>query len=333
MDLMRYVLSIAVIIAHVDYLTGYHTPFPFSSFEAVGGFFAISGFLMYPNYIRHGDTLKYTRQRARRILPPYVFIVISCALGFSLISDLPISSYFRSKGLAAYIGANLSFLNWLHPDLPGVFQGDAYVFPAVNGSLWTMKVEWCLYFSVPCFIWLSSVMKRFSHHWLAMIVIALSIIYRLMFTFLYASTGNEIYNILRRQIFGQLAFFYVGMLIYFIKDFFMANLWIILIAGMVGKILIPYFSVTLQIIVEPFAISAIVMALSLLPYDIKCLHHRNNISYEMYLFHYPIIQLGIWFGLMSVGKAAMTAYVFLTTTLLAFIVHIGIERFMIRNGH
>lgn len=333
MDLMRYVLSIAVIIAHVDYLTGYHLPFPLSSFEAVGGFFAISGFLMYPNYIRHGDALKYTRQRARRILPPYVFIVISCALGFSLISDLPISSYICSKGLVAYIGANISFLNWLHPDLPGVFQGNAYVSPAVNGSLWTMKVEWCLYFSVPCFIWLSSVMKRFPRHWLAVAVIALSIIYRQMFTLLYDSTGNEIYNILRRQIFGQLAFFYVGMLIYFIKDFFTANLWTILIAGVVSKIIIPYFSTTLQIILEPFAISAIVMALSLLPYDIKCLRHRNNISYEMYLFHYPIIQLGIWMGFLTAGKIAMTAYVFLATTLLAFIVHIGTERYLTHTRH
>lgn len=333
MDLMRYVLSIAVIIAHVDYLTGYHIPFPLSSFEAVGGFFAISGFLMYPNYTRHRNALKYTRQRARRILPPYLFIVIACALGFSLISDLPVSNYFHSKGLAAYLAANISFLNWLHPDLPGVFQGDDYISSSVNGSLWTMKVEWCLYLSVPCFIWLSKKMKRLPCHWLALTIIVLSIIYRQMFTYLYASTGNEIYNILRRQIFGQLAFFYAGMLIYFIKDFFSDNLWTILIAGVVCKILLPYFSVTLQIIIEPFAISAIVMTMSLLPYDLKCLRHRYNISYEMYLFHFPIIQLGIWLGILSLGKLTMMAYVFLTTAILAFIVHIIIERYITHTRH
>lgn len=333
MDIMRYILSIAVIIAHVDYLTSYNIYFPLSSFEAVGGFFAISGFLMYPNYIRHGNALRYTRQRARRILPPYAFIVIACALGFSLISDLPASSYFQSGGVTAYLGANISFLNWLHPDLPGVFQGESYVTQAVNGSLWTMKVEWCLYFSVPCFIWLSSKIKRIPTHWIALIIIVLSIIYRQVFTLLYYSTGNEIYNILRRQIFGQMAFFYVGMLIYFVKDIFTAHLWHILIAGVVCKIFLPYISPSLQIIIEPFAISAIVLALSLIPYDIKCLRHRNNVSYEMYLFHFPIIQLGIWLGLSSEGKTAMITYVFLATTLLAYIVHLFIERCQSRRVH
>lgn len=44
MDIMRYVLSIAVIIAHINYLTGYRVYFPMTSFEAVGGCFAISGY-------------------------------------------------------------------------------------------------------------------------------------------------------------------------------------------------------------------------------------------------------------------------------------------------
>ncbi|MDE6547842.1 MAG: acyltransferase [Muribaculaceae bacterium] len=333
MDLMRYVLSIAVIIAHVDYLTGYSLYFPLSSFEAVGGFFAISGFLMYPNYVRHGDTLKYTRQRARRILPPYIFIVIACALGLSMTSNLPAFSYFQSEGVAAYLGANISFLNWLHPDLPGVFEGDSYVTQAVNGSLWTMKVEWCLYFSVPIFIWISSFFKRIPHHWMALLVILISIIYRQIFTYLYISTGNEIYDILRRQIFGQLAFFYAGMLIFFVKDFFIRNIWAILIVGILFKLLLPLASITLQIIIEPFAISAIILALSLLPYDIKRLRHRNNISYEMYLFHFPVIQLGIWFGICGFGKITFWAYVFIATSLLSLAVHLCNERWLSFNRH
>ncbi|MDE6193019.1 MAG: acyltransferase [Muribaculaceae bacterium] len=333
MDLMRYVLSIAVIIAHADYLTGYGLPFPFSSFEAVGGFFAISGFLMYPNYVRHGNALSYTRQRVRRILPPYLVIVVACALGFCLVSDLPPASYFSSEGLVAYLGANISFLNWLHPGLPGVFQGDGYVTDAVNGSLWTMKVEWCLYFSVPCFIWLLSVIKHVPRHWMALLVIALSIVYRLLFTYLYASTGNEIYNILRRQIFGQLAFFYTGMLVWFIRDFFASNIRTILVCGVVLKVLLPYVPSVVQIIVEPFAISAVVVALSLLPCDIKWLRHRRNVSYEMYLFHFPLIQLGIWLGLPSVGKGTMLAFTFAATVILALIVHLAVERCLLSARH
>lgn len=331
MDLMRYVLAIAVLIAHIDYLTGFHIVFPLSSFEAVGGFFAISGFLMYPNYLRHGDPVRYTRQRARRILPPYMFIVLASAFGFSLISDIGIHDYFISKGLWAYLGANISFLNWIHPDLPGVFQSDAYVTPAVNGSLWTMKVEWCLYFSVPLFIWLTSCLKRLKPVWIALAVIAVSIIYRQIFTFLFDATGNEIYNILRRQIFGQLAFFYAGMLVYFIKDFFLRHTVPMLLLGLALKLILPLTSPALAIIIEAFAITSIVMAISLFPYDMKFLRHRNNISYEMYLFHFPVIQLGIYLGVTSMGLVMTLAYTFAVTAALSLVVNISFERWLAHN--
>lgn len=333
MDLMRYVLSIAVIIAHLDYLAGYSIPFPLSSFEAVGGFFAISGFLMYPNYIRHSDPIRYARQRGRRILPAYVFIVLACALGGCLVSELPVAAYFSSMGLLEYLGANLSFLNWLHPDLPGVFTGDGYVTSAVNGSLWTMKVEWCLYLSVPCFVWLLGVVKRSQPRWMALAVIVLSIAYRLFFTWLYDATGHELYNILRRQIFGQLAFFYAGMLVYFIKDFFVGHIWLMLVAGITLRILLPWLPTGVYVAVQPFAITAIVMALSLLPADIKMLRHRHNVSYEMYLFHFPVIQLGIWLGLPRAGKIQMIAFAVTVTVALAIAVHIAVERCLSRNSH
>lgn len=331
-DLMRYVLAIAVVISHINYLTGYSIPFPLSSFEAVGGFFAISGFLMYPNYTRHSDPLRYTRQRARRILPPYLFIVLACAFGFAFISDLPLTEYFTSKGLAGYLGANVTFLNWLHPDLPGVFNGGEYVSPAVNGSLWTMKVEWCLYFSVPIFVWVAGHMRRLPAAWIALAVIAVSIAYRQAFTWLYDSTGREIYEILRRQIFGQLSFFYAGMLVYFIKDLVIRHAIPVLLLGTAIRIILPFTTESAAIIFEPFAIAAIVMSISLFPRDIKFLRHRNNISYEMYLFHFPLIQLGIHLGLREAGTTAMVAFSLISTVILAFAVHVGFERWLLPNN-
>lgn len=330
MDIMRYLLSIAVIIAHINYLTDSSIPFPISSFEGVGGFFALSGFLMYPNYVRHNNLIKYTRQRARRILPPYFFIVIAAALCLSVVSYLNPYEYYTSDGFFAYLGANLSFLNWLHPELPGVFQGTDYVTQSVNGSLWTMKVEWCLYFSVPCFIWLINHIKHIRKHWFALGVIIVSIIYRLIFTNLYYATGNEIYNILRRQIFGQLSFFYAGMLIYFMKDYFIRHLWVFFLIGISLRVLMNISGIC-SIILEPFAISSIVLSLSLFPYSIKKLIHRNNISYEMYLFHFPIIQLGIFLGIKSSGVWTTITYVFASTIIISFCVHMVINRWILKR--
>lgn len=333
MDLMRYVLAIAVIIAHVDYLVGFSLPFPFSSFEAVGGFFAISGFLMYPNYVRHADLVKYTRQRARRILPPYIFIVVACAIGFCLVSSLPPRAYFSSNGLLAYLAANLSFLNWLHPDLPGVFQDPAYITPAVNGSLWTMKVEWCLYFSVPCFVWMLSRLRIGARYWLPLAVIMASVAYRLFFTYMYNRSGNEVYDILRRQIFGQLSFFYAGMLVWFVKDFFTKHIGVMLLAGLSLRLLLPHMPLSLQILMEPFAVTAIVLSISLLPWDIRWLRHRRNISYEMYLFHFPLIQLGIWLGIPGSGQLPFWIFAFAATAVLALAVHIALDRCLEGRRH
>lgn len=327
MDIVRYLLALAVIVAHTNSIAGYNMPFFISSFEAVGGFFALSGFLMYPNYVRHDNCIGYIGQRARRILPPYIFIVVVAALFLVVASTLPLSEYFTSKGFYAYLAANLSFLNWLHPDLPGVFRGLDFHTSAVNASLWTMKIEWCLYFSVPLFIFLLSRIKHISPISLAAIIIVVSILYRLYFFNLYIQTEKEIYNILSRQIFGQLSYFYCGMLIYFFKDTFSHHL---LLMGAIGMILV-FLSRILDygnILLNPFGISMAVMAISMMPYSIPILNTRTNISYEMYLFHFPIIQFGIFLGINTRNIWIEYLYVLGVTILLSFIAHISIERLM-----
>ncbi|MBD5348450.1 MAG: acyltransferase [Bacteroides sp.] len=329
MDIVRYLLSLAVIVDHTNIVAGYDMPFFISSFEAVGGFFALSGFLMYPNYLRHDNCMGYLGQRARRILPPYIFIVVGAALFLVIASTLTPTEYFTSKGFYAYLAANLSFLNWLHPDLPGVFQGVEFNISAVNASLWTMKIEWCLYFSVPIFIFFLSRIKRLSTISLSVIIIIISILYRLYFSNLYIQTEKEIYHILSRQIFGQLSYFYFGMLIYFLKDIFSRNL---LLMGIIGIALV-YLSRILDygsIILNPLGISMTVMAISMIPYSIPLLSSKNNISYEMYLFHFPIIQFGIFLGVHTYNIWIEYLYVLSVTIVLSLLAHFSLEKLIKR---
>lgn len=326
MDLMRYVMSIAVIIAHINGAIGSDIPFFLTSYEAVGGFFAISGFLMYPNYIRHNNFKLYTLHRARRILPPYIFIVVAAALCLVAVSCLTWREYFLSSGFWKYLAANLSFLNWLHPDLPGVFQGVRYATSAVNPSLWTMKVEWCLYLSVPIFVFLQAHLSKLRKETLVLELIALSVLYRLIFTYFYFSTGSQIYDILRRQIFGQFSFFYAGMLIFFLRSKIERHPLFTIAIGFFLWVVMKCSPYWFSIFLEPFAISAVVLGISLLPYDITPLRHKNNISYHLYLFHYPVIQLGIYFGIAVCGPTAMTLYVFAVTTLLSLFAHFSLKK-------
>lgn len=323
MDLVRYVLAFAVFLSHIQFLAGIEMWFPLTSYDAVGGFFALSGFLMYHSYTKHHSFLRYTAQRARRILPPYIFIVVLCAFGLLFLSDLPPAVYLGSAGLWEYLGANLAFLNWLQPYLPGVFKGAANVAPYVNGSLWTMKVEWCLYFSVPLFVWLLGLTfgkkrRRIGKSSLALMVIAISIIYRLVFYFLWLNTQKPIYDLLGRQIFSQLAFFYCGMYIYFHREWFMRHNLLMLLLGVVLYIVGSAGPIPM-ILFTPVGLSVLVMSLSFIPKDIAVLRHRGNISYEIYLFHWPVIQTTVSLGLLQFGSTAFCAITIAATVLLSLV--------------
>lgn len=324
MDLLRYVLAMAVIVAHTNEIAGYNVCFPVSSYDAVGGFFALSGFLMYPSFMKHKSVKLYTIHRARRILPPYLFIVVACTFLLFSISTLSAKDYFSSPGVWKYLLANGSFLNWLHPDLPGVFHDAEHTTSAVNASLWTMKVEWCLYFSVPLFIWVVSRVK-IRKEYLAIFVIILSVVYRLIFSYLYYNSGQQIYNILSRQIFGQLSYFYCGMLIYFfINHYHRHNL----IYGMIGASLymVSKTDPICQVVLGPVGLSMLIMSISFLDYDIKAFRHNNNLSYDMYLFHFPFVQLSIYFGVNRYGAVTEFSFVIISTLILSWFVNTYIER-------
>ncbi len=295
MDLLRYALALGVMVAHYNELGGHDVPYPITSFESVGGFFALSGFLIYPSFEKHRALGDYLRRRARRILPPYFFIVLTCAVGLVFASPLPADLYFGSGGFWGYLGANLTFLNFLHPDLPGVFAGPEYLLPAVNGSLWTMKIEWCLYLSVPLVVWLVS-RFRWNRRATAAAIAVLSIAYRLVLELLYERTGNPWLEVLSRQFFGQLSYFYMGVLIYLYRDAFKRRLLGWGIAGLVLYLCagaLPGGGT----VVAPVAIAILVLAISLTERTPGLLRHRHNVSYEMYLFHFPAIQLLIFTGL------------------------------------
>ena len=72
LDIVRYYLSFAVLFAHFAELTGTTNYFPTSSYTAVGGFFMLSGFLVFYSYLRNKTLKQYFLRRAQRILPPYV---------------------------------------------------------------------------------------------------------------------------------------------------------------------------------------------------------------------------------------------------------------------
>lgn len=291
MGLVRYILATAVIIAHFNVIYESSFRFMISSYDAVGAFFALSGFLMFGSYIKNDNLKKYLAGRAKRILPPYFLIVMVAAFGLVAVSSLSPHQYFSSSQFWRYLISNLCFLNFLQPTLPGVFTSSPV--PAVDASLWTMKVEITLYLTVPIIIGAITYLRKksikLSLNAYMIIIYILSLCYRMFFTIRYEMTQEEIYLILGRQFLGQLMYFYSGVLIFLNFELFKRyRKWILIVTLII--FLLCNGNIYYRITAGPIVTAMLVLSFSFFRGGVKWFNY-NNISYEMYLFHFPIINL------------------------------------------
>lgn len=284
-DAIRYILAIVIVISHYSALSGNEVWFGVNVIsERVSIFFVISGYFSVMMYLKNPKPKEFAIRRFKRLLPAYWLTIIVSAVTFSLFSELDIKDYFCSSQLYSYVCYNMLFANFVEPSLPGVFTHNELT--AVNGALWTMKVEIMLLFTVPLFY---LAQKRFGIYKSLVVILLFSTVYRIAFEYLYDSTHNNIYSILERQVGGQLVYFYSGAAVYFFQKTIFSKLPILLCIS-----LLVYIFQSKLTVLEYFAPLAIAICTISVAYHFKFLNIANrfpNISYSMYLVHFPVIQL------------------------------------------
>ena len=158
-DIVRLILAIVVVFVHCYALSESSSlniiNHLMSGPVAVEGFFAISGFLIFASYERTASLREYFSNRAFRILPGYWLSTVFCVLiGFSM-------GHFQ---VGKFLIANLTFMNFLHPNIAGVFDLNP-ANNAMNGALWTITIEVMFYLAVPVIIWLCRRLHRDAVLW------------------------------------------------------------------------------------------------------------------------------------------------------------------------
>lgn len=110
---------------------------------AVKIFFVISGFLITKSYINDSNAFRYLVRRFFRIFPALILVcfLVAFVLG-PIVSEDDTATYFGSLEPLKYFIMNSCLLP-IH-SLPGVFIDNPYP-GAVNGSLWTLPVEFSMY--------------------------------------------------------------------------------------------------------------------------------------------------------------------------------------------
>lgn len=328
-DEIRFLLAFFVLMAHTQalanaqelhWLTRY-----FDSDFAVKGFFAISGYLVTKSFYSSRSVLEYFEKRARRIYPAYVGVIVFCVLVGLLATSLSVSDFLHSAGLYKYLAANLAFANFLQPTLPGVFSHNTM--NAMDGALWTIKIEVMLYFLVP-FLVLGY--RRIN----ALVTLILAFVIGFVwYTYFQFGFDHSIGPVLSRQFPGQLPYFALGS---FLAVSPLPVKWrniLMVIAGIYilsGLNHVRPYAEYLNMLAYP----VFVIGLSQIRQLSFGIGRLGDMSYGIYLFHFPIIQLLMDRGIYEINPYLGLGLSIVMTLTMAFLSwHLLEKGFLKRSSH
>lgn len=286
-NLLRFVAAVFVIFSHSFYVAASQED-PFSFFchkqtnfggVAVAILFFLSGFYVTKSLYKKNDVKEYLSKRCIRIFPQlWIVVILSVLVLGPIFTTLSLGEYFTNCGTYLY------FLNAIllpTHNLPGVFENNIYD-ATVNGPLWTMPVEFVAYcvlavvLAVSKHIFKNEKLQKVFH---LVCVCALLVV----FIFLDVFIKNDFLITVVRP----LIIFFVGVLycdyaekIKLNVPFALAMIVIMVISCKTGMlnyalmICLPYVVVTLTLGIKQIKINSKILV----------------ISYEMYLFGWPIQQ-------------------------------------------
>lgn len=301
LDLLRLLAAAGVMALHIADLSA-HPALTFLHLAdtklALSTFFIISGHLVFMSCERSPSLADYAERRLRRILPAYVVVVMACALLGVLFSTLPPSDYFGAAWLR-YLGANLSFLNFLQPSLPGVFAANPYPGAPVNGALWTIKVELMFYVAVP---FLVAACRRHGHRRVLGLGYLFGCVWWGGFMALAWQTGKGGYAELAKQMPGQLMFFLPGAWAWYEGERLRSQGHRVGVVGLLLLALAYQWDQTRPtpgVFLYPLALTLCVFWVAHILRPLANVARHGDLSYGIYIVHFPVIQALIQLGAFS----------------------------------
>jgi len=290
-DLLRFIFASMVFLVHAHILSG--APGlsilgdVLSSEIAVKSFFVVSGFLIFMSFENSRSLGSYFTKRIRRIYPAYFVVTTGTLLVWALFGDARIDQIFSFQTLR-YVVANLVFMNFIQHDLPSLFSHNPL--HAVNGALWTLKVEVLFYMCVPLIVLAS---QRFGRIFIFLALYGLSVGYTVLLENMATKTGASMYLELQRQLPGQLTFFIAGASAYYFFPLFKRH------AGLLVGLSIIAFMLRFYLpwsIVEPAALGVLVIFFACAVPYLGNFGKYGDLSYGIYIIHFPILQTLISYG-------------------------------------
>jgi len=278
-NLLRLFAALIVLYGHGYSLQGPITSNRLNHDLGVHIFFAISGYLIASSWKNDPHLLRYFWRRSLRIFPALTFaVLLSITVLGPLMTTLENSVYWQHNFITHYFYNILLYVNYY---LPGVFP-DNNIAHIVNGSLWTLPVEFFMYITVAL---LGTICM--NNRWVCLAFFALWLSLGLGWD--YFKIGDYvIYGTLVKPMAMLAAIFWSGVCInrWGIDKYFSLNSFVLVF--------------TLWIFTHQWQVVAYIMQYFALPFLVLCFgmanagslnfFNRADYSYGVYIYAFPIQQ-------------------------------------------
>lgn len=240
-------------------------------------FFAISGFLVTQSFEETGSAPRYLAKRALRIFPGLGgALLLSAFVLAPLVTTLPLGDYLKRPEPYRYILDNLLLSTRIH-ELPHVMFVDNPVGLEINGSLWTLRLEFEMYLLV---MGLGLLRLLKLPVCLALVALGMACI---RFPGVLGGLGGWGW---------LLAFFAIGMALYRLRGtwVFSGKLALLALAGLVASVPLRQF-----ILFFPLFGCYLALWLALNPrLPVIPAARFGDLSYGLYIYGWPAEQAAVW---------------------------------------
>lgn len=271
---------------------------------AVSIFFIISGYLVTASWLKRCSLRQYAASRFLRIIPALAVVTALTVFVLGPVATvLDLKTYFLSGDSWHYLKNVLIFP--LSYTLPGVFEHLPYA-SAVNGSLWSLKIELRCYIALAIFGMAKLVRPRPMLSVALVCIVAYALLARMADNHPKNIAGIKYTQLLADMHWGFL--FAAGAVFYLYREKirFTRPLFAVAVAAdLIGWHLLPHGDI-IHLLCLPYIV--LYLALGLPP--VGRIMRGNDLSYGVYLYAFPLQQL----YMQEVGKSlGFTAFVVIAT--------------------
>mgnify|MGYP002753864335 CR=1 FL=1 len=326
LNLIRLLLAFMVLYSHAEILTGVGDGIKWQGQHigswAVVGFFAISGFLITGSRER-SDAGRYLLNRVTRIFPGFLLALVFVAFFLAPIAQVietgSLRGYFSTPVTPGYYVYGNILLRIMTYEI-GTTLADIPYPKAWNGSLWSLYIEFWCYIVIGVF--LSWKLPR-TRAWPTVLLFVLSAA-----THVAVSSTGPYNNSEFVTLVSMLPYFLGGAVVYKLRDRLPMRPLIAFVCAVVAVALIRYSNDYGPQLASPLIAYVVLWLGAVLPSP--SLVKIHDISYGVYIFHFPVIQFLVLLGLHRHGFALLLVVAVAVTIVLATASWLGVERAAMR---